>query len=403
MYWLGALLPGLFAACLTMLLTPPAIRIAWRLRAVDVPSGRKKHARVTPRLGGIAIAAGIIAALVPSLVLLGSRSAATPSPDELLWFLLATLIVFGLGVADDIESVGPLAKLFFQILAASIVVAIGWQFTAIRLPWEARLSVSAVAPVLSVLWIVGVTNAVNFIDGLDGLAAGIVAIISSTLLIFAVFQGNLDMVIATSCIAGACLGFLRHNRKPAKIFMGDSGSLTLGFIVATISLRSGVKASAAMAILVPLLALGLPIIDTVLVMWYRFLKGHPNMNRLVRVFRGDRKHLHHLLLETHSDRPIVMVILYGIAAAFCLGALAVAASGSVWLGLGFLGVEIAAVLLIRNAGLNAIAKRLSEDRLKSLEPDADSGGSTALGTEPRGSSSFNPGASDHLPKVPTRS
>jgi len=373
------------------------IRLAWRLQAVDVPVGRKKHPKVTPRLGGIAITAGIILSLVPSLIFLGRNSAAAPSPDELLWFLLATLIVFGLGIADDIDPVGPLPKLLFQILAASIVVAIGWQFTAIRLPWEARLSVSALAPVLSVLWIVGVTNAVNFVDGLDGLASGIVAIIGTTLLLFAVFQGNLDTVVAASCIVGACLGFLRHNWKPAKIFMGDSGSLTLGFIVATISLRSGVKASAAMAILVPLLALGLPIIDTVLVMWYRFLKGHPHMNRIVRVFRGDRKHLHYLLLDTHSDRPVVMLILYGIAAAFCVGALAVAASGSVWLGLGFLAVEVAAVLLIRNAGLNAAAKGLSEDRRKTLESE------TEAEAEQSTSAGIQTGASDHFPKVPTRS
>ncbi len=361
-------MPGLAAAVVTMLLTPLVVRVAWRLRAVDVPKGRKRHAAITPRLGGVAITAGIIFSLIPALLLLGGNSAVGPSADELLWFLLATLIVFALGVVDDIKPIGPIPKLLFQTLAASIIVAIGWQFTTLRLPWEAKLSVAAVGPILSILWIVGVTNAINFIDGLDGLAAGIVAIIASSLLFFAIFQRNPETVIATSCIVGACVGFLRHNWRPAKIFMGDSGSLTLGFILAAISLRTGVKASAAIAILVPLLALGLPIIDTVMVIWYRFLQGHPKMNRLARVFRGDRKHLHHLLLEAHGHRPAVLLSLYGLVLGFCLMALIVAASGNVRLGLGFLAVEVVAVLLIRQAGLNAIARRLAEERLKRLEP-----------------------------------
>ena len=125
--------------------------------------------------------------------------------------------------------------------------------------------------VVSLLWIVGVTNAINLIDGLDGLAGGVVAIIADSLLAYALLQGNLRTVILMAATAGACIGFLRHNWAPARIFMGDSGSLTLGFLLAAISVHSSLKAPAAVAILVPILALGVPVIDTLLVMGVRFL------------------------------------------------------------------------------------------------------------------------------------
>ncbi len=371
MDWLRVLLPAFLAAVVTMLLTPAVIRLATRLRAVDLPGGRKRHQSPMPRLGGMAIAGGILISLAISLVLLSSNLPRGLEAGEILGFGFALSIIFALGLTDDIIGLPPLPKLLCQILAASIVVALGWQFTNLRLPGVGSFYVGAVAPLLSVLWIVGVTNAINFIDGLDGLAAGIVAIISSSLLVLAVLQKSPETVIVTSCIAGACIGFLRHNRRPARIYMGDSGSLMLGFLLAAISLRSSVKASAAVAILVPILALGLPVLDTLLVIWYRFLRGHRQMNRVARVIHADRKHLHHLLLETRAGRSSVMLTLYGLAIGFCLMALLVAASGSLWLGLAFLGVEFAAILLIREAGLRAEARRLAEARRRGLDLEAD--------------------------------
>ena len=369
MMWLRALLPGLVAAAVTMLLTPAVAQLAVRLRAVDKPGGRRRQSRSTPRLGGIAILAGILISLGPSLWLLTREALQAFSPAEMLWLLVAILIIFTVGLVDDIRRLGPFQKLFFQIVAASIVVGMGWQFVNVRLPWSAEgtFYVGAVAPLLSVLWIVGVTNAVNFIDGLDGLASGIVAIIASSLLILAVLQHSPETVVATSCVVGACLGFLRHNWNPARIYMGDSGSLTLGFILATVSLRSSVKASATVALLVPILALGLPVLDTLLVVWYRFLKGHATMNRIARVFHADRSHLHHLLLETQRERSKALWTLYGLALAFCVMALVVAASRSPMLGLAFLAVEFGAVLLIRKAGFRAEARRLAADRVTRID------------------------------------
>ncbi len=385
MVWLRALLPGLVAAAVTMMLTPAVAQLAVRLRAIDEPGGRRRQKRSIPRLGGIAILTGILIALVPSLPLL-TRGAAfrSVSHSETLWLLVATLIIFAVGLVDDIRQLGPFQKLFFQIVAASIVVAMGWQFSNVRLPWDAEGAyVGAVAPLLSLLWIVGVTNAVNFIDGLDGLASGIVAIIASSLLVLAVLQRSPEVVVATSCVVGACLGFLRHNWNPARIYMGDSGSLTLGFILATVSLHSSVKASATVALLVPILALGLPVLDTLLVMWYRFLKGHTRMNRIARMFHADRRHLHHLLLETHGKRSRALWTLYGLALAFCAMALVVATSRNLWLGVAFLGVEFCAVLLIRKVGFRAEARRLAEERVNRIQdPEVTAGAADPVGVVP---------------------
>jgi UDP-GlcNAc:undecaprenyl-phosphate GlcNAc-1-phosphate transferase len=393
MDWLRALVPGMVAAGVTMLLTPAIRRLALRLRAVDAPGGRKRHGGLVPRLGGVAIFVGVALSLAPAMLwLLPARSLRRLSAVEVAGFTVAVLVVFGVGVMDDIRGVGIFQKLVWQLVAAAILVALGWQFTALRLPlMEGRLAVGVLAPILSVAWVVGVTNAINFIDGLDGLAAGMVAIIASSLLILAVLQGVPETVVAMSAIVGACAGFLRHNWRPAKIFMGDSGALTLGFLLGAVTLRSSVKASAVLAILVPLLALGLPIIDTLLVMWYRFLRGHRKMNRFVRVFHADRKHLHHLLLETHTERSRTMLTLYGLAIVFCAMALVVAASGSLGLAVAFLTIEVGAVILIRQAGLRAAAGRLAADRLQRLEhptgvvpisPDAAAGEPAPVATAP---------------------
>ena len=370
MLWLRSLLPAILAAIATLLLTPLARKLAIRLRAMDVPGGRKQHDKPIPRLGGLAIAGGIVVALGPCLFLLAPQTLLDLGVNEIVGFTLATTIIFALGLADDIAPVSPLVKLIFQLLAASIVVGIGWQFTALRLPFDERIALGAVAPLLSIFWIVGVTNAINFVDGLDGLAAGIVAIISFSLLILATLQGRPEIVVLASCMAGACIGFLRHNWRPATIYMGDSGSLTLGFILASITLRTSFKGSTAIAIIVPLLALGLPVIDTLMVMLYRFLRGHPTLGRIAGVFYGDRKHLHHLLLETRVGRPFVIAAIYGLVLAFCVMALTVAASSSWRLGVAFLFVEFAIVFLIRRAGLAAEARRLANRHLDDLSrPD----------------------------------
>src|SRR3989449_4926791 len=165
---------------------------------------------------------------------------------------------------------------------------------------------------ITVVWIVGVTNAVNLLDGLDGLAGGVAAIIATSLLVFACIQANILMVIVTSAVAGACLGFLRHNWAPARIYMGDSGSLTLGFLLAVMSLHASIKGAATVAILAPFLALGLPIIDTVLVMGVRFVEKPQgsHVRRFAQMFQADRNHLHHRMARVGQFKGIVLVIYF---------------------------------------------------------------------------------------------
>lgn len=386
MPWHQIVLPGLATGAVTLLVTPLVIRLAYSIRALDVPGGRKRHHRTTPRLGGIGIVAGIVTVLAPSVFLLTPTAFDASQAEEFLGFSLAAGLIFCIGVADDIFQLRISHKLVVQIVAASIVVAMGWRFHTLRLPIEGAFHLEGLAPIVSVLWIVGVTNAINFIDGLDGLAAGVVAIIGGSLLVLAVLQGSSATVVVTSCIVGACLGFLRHNWRPAKIYMGDSGSLTLGFLLATVSLHStpSVKASAALAILVPVLALGLPVIDTLLVMWYRFLRGHRQMNRIARMFHADRAHLHHLLVDSRRERRSVMIILFGMVTLFCMMSLLVAASDNWLLGLFFLLVEIGAVVMVRRSGLSRAARHLAAEQLSQVvkndvspdkrpEPAADGG------------------------------
>lgn len=377
MLWQQILLTGLAACLVTILVTPAAIRLAFRMRAIDIPGGRKRHERSTPRLGGVAIVAGIVVVLGPALALFVPQGGRSWSAEEIAGFTLAAALIFGVGLADDIVGLRAGQKLAAQVVAASIVVSMGWQFNTMRLPVEGSFQLGVLAPVLSLLWIVGVTNAINFMDGLDGLAAGLVAIIGGSLLVLSVLQGSPETIVATSCIVGACLGFLRHNWCPAKIYMGDSGSLVLGFLLATISLRASpsVKASAALAILVPVLALGLPVFDTLLVMWYRFLRGHRTLNRIAQLFHADRAHLHHLLLDGKTERRRVMVTLFGMAVVFCAMALLVAANASWQMGVGFLVVEFVAVVLVRRIGLTAEARRVAGRKIERLPnagpPEAD--------------------------------
>src|SRR2546428_12033484 len=179
---------------------------------------------------------------------------------------------------------------------------------------------------ITVVGIVGVTNAVNLLDGLDGLAGGVAAIIATSLLVFACIQANILMVIVTSAVAGACLGFLRHNWAPARIYMGDSGSLTLGFLLAVMSLHASIKGAATVAILVPILALGLPIIDTILVMAVRFVESPQasHLRRFARMFKADRNHLHHRMARVAPQFKRIVLVIFFVAACFCATSLFVA-------------------------------------------------------------------------------
>jgi UDP-GlcNAc:undecaprenyl-phosphate/decaprenyl-phosphate GlcNAc-1-phosphate transferase len=352
---------AIVAAFVTHLLVPVVTGLAIRLRAMDQPGVRKLHESAVPRLGGVAIMGGL--GIAAGFAALGHWTtwASRIGSRELLALVAGTLLVFLVGVVDDLRGVGSGIKFLIELAAASLLVGAGWSFGVLRLPFFGGIDLGLFGPVVSLLWIVGVTNAINLIDGLDGLAGGVVAIISVSMLAYAALQGSPGSVVLMAATAGACLGFLRHNWEPARIFMGDSGALTLGFLLAAMSVHSALKAPAAVAIVVPILALGVPVMDTLLVMAVRFLdrqQARP-LRRFLRMFRADRKHLHHLLDQVGARRSHAVTLIYAVVVAFCLMALVVAVTGQTTLGLVLVVIEFLVIFGMRQLGRQLQATRLT--------------------------------------------
>jgi UDP-GlcNAc:undecaprenyl-phosphate GlcNAc-1-phosphate transferase len=350
------------AGLITHLLVAPVTRLAVALRALDHPGGRRRQNAPVPRLGGVAIGMGLALSASVVALLQWQDWQASILRQDLVALGLGTALVFLVGLVDDLVGVSTAKKFLVELGAAFLLVRVGWSFSELRLPIFGQVDLGLWGPAVSLLWIVGVTNAINLLDGLDGLAGGVVAIISGTLLSLALIQQNPGTVVLMAATAGSCLGFLRHNWQPAKIFMGDAGSLTLGFLLAAASVHSSIKAPAAVAILVPLLALGLPVFDTLLVMLVRFIDRPKSRwaERFLRMFHADRNHIHHLLDQAVVGRPKAVGTLYGVAVSFCAMALLVAATGDFTLGLLLLGLELGVIVLIRQRGLAARARRHAE-------------------------------------------
>jgi len=353
----AAFVAGLF----TNLMVPPITRLAIALRALDHPGDRRLQAGSVPRLGGIAIVLGLALGGGAVAVTMWGRLGTGAGRGELVALALGTGIVFLVGVIDDLVGVSAAKKFLFQLLAAWLLVRVGWSFEVLRLPGLGAVDLGLFREVVSLLWIVGVTNAINLIDGLDGLAGGVGTIISVSFLAYAILQGNPGTVILMASLAGACIGFLRHNWEPARIFMGDSGSLTLGFLLAATAVHSSLKAPATVAILVPILALGVPVMDTLLVMAVRFLdrpKG-PFTTRFLRMFRADRNHLHHVLEHFGGNRSRIVAVIYAVVLSFCALALVVAITGQTALGVALVALEFSVVLAMRRMGMSREARRLA--------------------------------------------
>jgi UDP-GlcNAc:undecaprenyl-phosphate GlcNAc-1-phosphate transferase len=372
---LWGLFAALVAGLMTNILTGPMIRFAHALQVLDVPGERKVHVKPIPRMGGVAVMGGVGFATLAGCLAVWEHLFPTMGRTEALAFPVAVGLVFVTGVVDDFVDIAGWKKFGLECLAAVLLVQVGWTVEAVSLPWGGTWEVGWVGPVAAVLWIVGVTNAINLIDGLDGLAGGVAAIIALGLLVYAVLLGNLFTVIVTGSVFGACLGFLPHNWAPAKIYLGDSGSLTLGFLLGAITLESSMKAPAAVAILVPLIALGVPLIDTGFVMLLRFLiRPHSRqVERVLRMFHADRNHLHHLLLHYRDNRRLVVTMIFGSVLLFSALALVVAITRNPLLGLALFLFELLVVLGMRMMGLRARAREVarSAEALVSGEIDEE--------------------------------
>ena len=297
--------------------TPLVRKWAFKLKAVDIPKdGRRMHTHPIPRLGGLAIIFGFTVA-----VLCFYRA---PSRRIIASFIGAGIIA-AMGVVDDIKALDAKPKFLIQILAACIVV-IGGNLKIDVLTNPNFLSENPywilpdwVSIPVTILWIVFITNAVNCIDGLDGLAAGVSAIMSVSLVFIALRVGEYPVALLGISLMGACFGFLPYNFNPAKIFMGDTGSTFLGFLLATMSIQGVFKSYAIISFAVPLLILGLPLFDAVFAMLRRISKGQSPM-------KADRGHLHHRLIDMGFSQKQTVFILYAISGVLGITAVVLAES-----------------------------------------------------------------------------
>lgn len=293
---------GFVVACLiALLMTPLVKRFAFWVGAVDAPNHRKVHSRIMPRLGGLAIFIAFVGAYIVV-------SPAVQS-DVALGLLVGGAIIVLVGALDDRFDLSPRIKLLGQIIAACVVVYSGVVIDLVNVPFgDSVISLTWLSVPLTIFWIVGVTNAINLIDGLDGLSAGVSGIAITTILVLALMMGNVTVVLLSVILLGSIIGFLFYNFHPAKIFMGDSGALFLGFALATLSIL-GFKQSIVLSLLVPIMILGVPISDTLFAILRRWVNKTP-------ISKPDKSHLHHCLLQLGFSHRVTVLIIYGIASIF---------------------------------------------------------------------------------------
>lgn len=301
----GAFVGFALALAIALAITPVVRELARRLGAMDEPEARKIHAVPTPRLGGVAIFFGV---LIPSLLLLTNEGGVRA-------ILVGASLITMVGVLDDVRGTRPLVKLGLQVVVALILVFYGVHVERLSIPGLGILVLGWVGIPFTVLWVVALMNIVNFIDGMDGLAAGVCAISSLTFAVIAVSLGRLDMGILAAVVAGSTLGFLWHNFYPASIFMGDSGSLLLGFLLAAITLQGFLKGVATVALVIPLLVLGIPIFDTGFAILRRVKNRRP-------IHVADRGHIHHRFSNLGYSQRQTVAIIYAWSGLMSLVALA---------------------------------------------------------------------------------
>ncbi|MBR6745045.1 MAG: undecaprenyl/decaprenyl-phosphate alpha-N-acetylglucosaminyl 1-phosphate transferase [Clostridia bacterium] len=296
----------LFSFLLAFLLTPLARKLAFRFRCLDMPDGKRKmHKAPVPYFGGLSILVGFaVSALVFSFLTMGMI------PTEISVILTGAAAICLVGLLDDVFDIRPGYKLLAQLAVASFTVGFGGgiEYTTI---WGLSLHLGALSFPVTVFWIVLIVNAVNLIDGLDGLAGGVCAMESFALLVMSLVMGNPVCAVASAAICGASLGFLPYNINGATIFMGDAGSMLIGYVMACISVFGLFKSQALFSIVVPALIFALPVMDTVLAFFRRIVRGR-------NPFRADKQHLHHKLLDNGFSPCQSVLAIYVASAVFCI-------------------------------------------------------------------------------------
>lgn len=313
--------------------TPAVKRMAYMVGAVDVPrDDRRMHNHPVPRMGGLAIA---LAFLLTTLL-------SVPLSVELQGIMLGGIIILVLGVMDDILTLPVLPKLIVQIIAAGVVVAHGCTIQIVTNPFSSSMDyfdIGALSIPVTIIWIVAITNAVNFIDGLDGLAVGVSGISAGMMLVIALLVAENNVALIMAALMGACLGFIPYNTNPAKIFMGDTGSTFLGFILSTMSVQGMFKMYAMISFVVPFLILGVPVFDICFAVIRRIAKHKSPMT-------ADREHIHHRLIDMGFSQKQTVAITYILTGVLGLAALLLTSSGEAKMLILICAVIVVAVLAV---------------------------------------------------------
>lgn len=286
------------ALIMSYLLTPIVIKIAHHVNAIDVPKDdRRVHKKPIPRLGGLGIFISVILCLMFFVHL----------PEEkILSIMVGGMVIVFVGFIDDIKPLDAKYKFLVQILAAVIVIYGGIRIRTFQPLFSGASQIvfsNLFSYIITVFWIVGITNTINFIDGLDGLTGGISTISALTMTYIALYNGRIEVAVISVILAAACLGFLPFNFNPARIFMGDTGSLFIGFMLSVISIEGTIKSAALLTVITPILALGIPIFDTSFAIVRRLKNG-------VAPWKPDKGHLHHRILELGYGQKKTVLSLY---------------------------------------------------------------------------------------------
>jgi len=317
----------------SVLLTPLVKKFAIYIGATDKPNARKVHQKIMPRLGGLAI---YLSFIIGYAIL-------RPSDESSLPIIIGSFIIIITGVLDDRFELSAKVKLLGQLLAAGVVVLGGIQIDFINVPFYGQVDFGYFSIPITIIWIVAITNAINLIDGLDGLAAGVSSIALITISGMAILMGNVFVTSVGLILLGSTLGFLLYNFHPAKIFMGDTGALFLGFMISVLSLL-GFKNITMLTLIVPIIILGVPISDTFFAIIRRFVNKQP-------LSAPDKSHLHHCLLNAGFSHKQTVLIIYGIAAMFGLAAL-IFSQATLWGALFVIVVLLIAIeLFVEKIGL----------------------------------------------------
>ncbi len=327
MNWLECGIIVLVALAATIALTPAAKALAVRFGAIDYPDQRRINTNPTPRMGGVALLGGIVASCI--VLLIGVQFFGWIDPfqsllgTEINYFLLVVgiLIMFAVGFFDDIYSLRPATKFLGQVIAACVVTSSGLLLSNIQNPFDPGgfIEFGVFSYPITVFYLIAFANIINLIDGLDGLASGISAISAATIFIFSVLAGRYEAAVLSIIIVGICVGFLVFNHHPASIFLGDSGSLLLGLTLGIVSLFAVARSTLFISLLVPIMAAGVPVVDTTIAI-IRRLRAHQPVNK------ADTGHIHHRLLSAGFSQGATVAIMWGWTAVLAICSLVLAES-----------------------------------------------------------------------------